>query len=166
MFAKLKSTMDSIRLAVDVARAQNTLKNRFFYSAEVISEFKDVQVCLDNDVILANLATRGPNACAIPQVRTIFVNDAFLTLPESIKEAIYFHEYGHIQHNHSHDDLPTNKSAKEAAIMANECEADMYSHLQGADMISALIYLDQIYPDQPELTHRIQVLKDHIAKCS
>lgn len=151
-----------VRLGFDMALAKKRLENKIFYTPNIITNFQGIDIALDDDVILSNLGTNKnlANACAFPKLNAVFVNSAFLELDEVIQNAIYWHELGHLEHQHDHGEA--SKVDVDYALKC-ECEADLYSHLKCGNMLAALDVMISLHGDRdPALIKRRMALHSYI----
>lgn len=92
-----------------------------------------------------------PQAIAVAiseELKEIYVNDLFLTLPPTFQDAIIQHEVGHLKLGaiySSKDRFLTNLGLSNKAFLC-ECAADDYSKSGGHPMLQTLMYLHQTYP--------------------
>lgn len=74
----------------------------------------------------------------------VIVNDAFLTLPPNLRDAIHLHELGHVHHDHLNSSKLSDGTYK--SNLKDEIEADEFALKHNGDIPALFNYLMKHYP--------------------
>ena len=165
---KFKQLISNTVEIIKLRYTAEILKQGYTHSHLGNSIIGDVPVFLSDDLCFAWTGIKGsPMGMALVTngVNEIYINKELLELPGYVIDAAIIHEVGHLKDNAIYYQWDKVKAwlGVSNTVLEMEFIADKFAHDNGQDMLGALRYLEEHYPDfrNVQTTKRIQRLESY-----